>query len=482
MIHLNTEVHDSTTLEFKISYETHERLPKADFDLSLWLFIPEYLESNEHSFSRESFYENIKSRMRLISPRYKLDALTSSEALPYERLRKKIKQYAQVENRRTLRELKHDVCMVCNIARSGMRGAMTEAKENTDEQKCVTQTQALVQNCKSILSNYRSCRTAFPEGDNSGVALFKLGDEYICGLFLGNFYRLFLFFQEQKWQCPPELTQGVLELQEDMGKRGYPLPRQDDDVLNSKYLQRLSLLKKFAESGLYLATRVSKGGYLLEQLMFMFTAGLAMAFALMVNFSTRNFSDKYSLPLVLLMIISYMFKDRIKDWMRFWFHNKAGKAFFDRRAHLEMGDVSIGVSSQGVEYKLSTEIPDCIRQLRRDTNADKVNDFLKEDILVYRHGLRLNYKRISRLSHHPLLGVAEILRVNLSPLMRWMDNPTINVHSTDADGRIRQFPAQRTYCLDIVAQSSFLKQEEYTLYRVELNKTSILDVHEVRLK
>lgn len=479
MIHLYAEVHDCTTLEFKISYETHEKLNKADFDLSMWFFVPENLEINEHSYSRESFYSNIKSRMRLISPRYKPEVLVAADALPYERLRKKLALYSHRPGNKALKEVKHEVCMVCNIARSALRDTAKKVEELSDEQQMQTQAVKLLHGALKIQTNYRACLSSLTLERSDAATLLSLGDEYLCGIIRSNLYRIADLMEERRWERPEQLLSGLLNLQEDMVKRNYPIPHRVDANQNSLYLHRSAQLKKFIESGLYITTHLRKGGYLLEQLMFMLSAGLAMSFALFINFSTRNFTDQYSLPIILLMIVSYMFKDRIKDWIRYWFHDKAGKAFFDKRTRLEMDDVIIGKSSQGVDYKQSEDLPPAINDLHHHSSGNSLNNFVHEDILLYRRGLHLDYKRLSRLSHHRLMGVTEILRMNLNPLMRWMDNPTITVHKSAEDSQIAKVPSQRSYFIDVVMLSSFLTQNDYTVYRIELNKSSILSVKQL---
>ena len=476
MIHLKAHVHDSTTLEFKINYETKEHLPKADFELSMWLFIPENLESNEQSFSRDIFYENIKSRMRLISPRYKLDSLVTIDAFPYEQLRRKMKQLTQLQNKKATKELRHDVCMVCNIVRSSVREISYEIENCSLEKKVFCLTNNLVKGVGCILNNYRICGSDLPSVIKKANIIYKLGDEYLCQMFQSSLYYLTDCFKDKGRVIPSSLQFFLKKLQEDMKNRGYLFPSRTKEEHNNEYIQRSAWLKKFIESDLYLVTRQQKNGYLLEQLMFMFTAGMAMVFALIVSFYTRNMANHYSLPLIVLMVVSYMFKDRIKDWMRYWFQDKAGKVFFDHRTRLQMNDVIIGSSKQGIEYKTSEEIPEFVKAVRHQHKLHEELGFVKEDILQYRRSLKLNYKRISHLSCHPLLGAVEIFRLNLNLLMRWMDNPIITVHSSDENGDVINFEAKRVYFIDIVVQSLFLEHEEYNLYRVELNKSGICSI------
>ena len=86
MIELKTKIHDQYTLELKTSCQTESGQPINEFSTEIWLFIPENLQSNEPTYTSDSFYEDLKTRLRLKTPQYTPEELAKREALPYQRL------------------------------------------------------------------------------------------------------------------------------------------------------------------------------------------------------------------------------------------------------------------------------------------------------------------------------------------------------------------------------------------------------------
>jgi hypothetical protein len=209
--------------------------------------------------------------------------------------------------------------------------------------------------------------------------------------------------------------------------------------------------------------------------MFMLSAGMAMGFALMINFYTKDAANKFSLPLILLMIVSYMFKDRIKDWVRNLFHDRSGEIFFDRRQRLEMNGIDIGSSRQNFEYLTPDKVAQSIQEFKqRSMELDEPDDIQREEVVHYCRTIRLQRKLIQRLSRHPLRGVDEICRLNLNRLMRWMDNPNITVYHSAEDGNVERFNAPRTYEIHFVMGNILNGKSNFFSYRVELNRDGII--------
>lgn len=68
----------------------------------------------------------------------------------------------------------------------------------------------------------------------------------------------------------------------------------------------------------------------------MLAAGLSMVFATVVSFSFQQTYGNFTMPLFIALVVSYMFKDRIKDLMHYWFANKLGSKFYDYKIKLVM--------------------------------------------------------------------------------------------------------------------------------------------------
>ena len=86
MIVIQPKIHDRNTLEFKVGYKASDGAVYNDFEMNTWIYIPETLDVNRHTYLKENFYRDMLSYIRLITPFYPLRELATTECLPYRRL------------------------------------------------------------------------------------------------------------------------------------------------------------------------------------------------------------------------------------------------------------------------------------------------------------------------------------------------------------------------------------------------------------
>lgn len=461
MIRLTPKIHDKYTLEFKIGYETKAGHPISDFITNLWLFIPENLESNEKIYVADSFFEDLKTRMRLTTPRYSLHALSQSGALPFKRIVEALGKPSDTAN------FRHQVSMTAAILKACLRDALAEAFQTA--QNGDTHLEDFFSMARNVLSNYRALGHRMNSAAPDFREIYRRGDEFLCQSFLR-----YLYHQWKQTGNHPSLNRFLLEMQQYMTAQGYLLPEPGNAGRNREYIHRIAQLKKFIESDLYISAHKKHSGYLLEQLMFMLSAGLAMGFALFVNYYTSGQSGNFSLPIILLSIVSYMFKDRIKDWVRGWFHGSASNLFYDRRQRLEINGTWIGTTRQGVSYKMPSDLPAEIQPLsRRFGNNVFPDSQLHVDVLQYRRRLRLNRRHLRRLSHHPLQGTDEIMRFSLHRLMRWMAGPETELYRIGSDATIQTFSGKRTYNIGIILEIKSADNHVLRSFNAELSRSGL---------
>ena len=87
MIDIKPKIHDNNTLEFKVGYIPEDGVTYNDFYMNTWIFIPEVLDVNRHTYPKDIFYRDTISYLRLITPSYQLEELAHEECLPHQRLK-----------------------------------------------------------------------------------------------------------------------------------------------------------------------------------------------------------------------------------------------------------------------------------------------------------------------------------------------------------------------------------------------------------
>ena len=103
---------------------------------------------------------------------------------------------------------------------------------------------------------------------------------------------------------------------------------------NEEFIFRTGVLKKYMGNVLFLNTRIKQEGELLEQVVFALAAGVAMIFAASAVFFAQSAYASVSLPLFIVLVVSYMFKDRIKDLTRGYLGSKLRHLLFDHKMNI----------------------------------------------------------------------------------------------------------------------------------------------------
>ena len=93
---------------------------------------------------------------------------------------------------------------------------------------------------------------------------------------------------------------------------------------------RQGALKKYLEQHSLPGNKGRKRGKFLEQAIYSVAAGIAMVFATMVAFIGQSRYGGLSLPFFIALVISYMFKDRIKELLRLYLSVTLRKWLYDR--------------------------------------------------------------------------------------------------------------------------------------------------------
>ena len=72
MIDEQVKQHDKYTAEIKVSFGARKRLKLNDFAFNIWLFVPNSLDINRFNYSKQDFYRDLRSNVRLMTPVYLL--------------------------------------------------------------------------------------------------------------------------------------------------------------------------------------------------------------------------------------------------------------------------------------------------------------------------------------------------------------------------------------------------------------------------
>ncbi len=84
MIDIQTKIHDQFSIEFKVGFSGTEGVKVDHFDVNSWIFIPNGLNINKQTYTKERFYSDMKSNVRLLTPAFTLKQMVEGEESPLQ--------------------------------------------------------------------------------------------------------------------------------------------------------------------------------------------------------------------------------------------------------------------------------------------------------------------------------------------------------------------------------------------------------------
>ncbi len=485
MIEINSKIHDRFSLEFKVGFVAEGNKPTNEFQMNTWTYIPETLDVNRYTYSKDSFYRDTRSYLRFITPSYRLAELTNDYILPYKRLRQACYNVVENLSEKTRKAYETEIKMYASIVKSSIRdGYMEIANAQNETEKAELADQYII-NIYKVLQLYRSVCIMFGEVNGKGTIAepFDFGDEFISNVVEQHVSRLMEWLKASDFEWTDEFENrinGLLKREDDYRKeRGFLRVRKESEDHNRKFVYRAGQLKKYLESNLYLPVHKRRNTVLLEQVAFSFAAGVSMIFATVVSFAFQQTYGNFTLPFFIALVISYMFKDRIKDLIRNYFANRLGSRFYDYIIHIRVNNRKLGWCKEGFDFVSSQKISRHVQEKRARKSPLVLGKGVDEQIMQYRKKVRLKPKEVARLSEYPLAGINEIIRYNLSEFMRKMDNPQVPLYVNENGGGLIKTSGDKVYYINFVIQCIYDEQREYRRYKVCLSQAGIKDIQEI---
>lgn len=484
MIDLKTKIHDKFTLEFKVGFNTEKAdksLKVSDFVMNAWIFVPNSLDINATKYSKENFYRDLKSDVRLITPEYGLHELANDEQLlPNQTLNEEFENLFIAPD--DTADLVHAVKMYCAIAKSSLRDAAQLVTTHDKAEQRLESCQIYIDDAKKVLNHFRKLYNKLKDSEIKERIIqdFAYADEFLGNVMASYTYRL-------RDELHSSFPNDYAQLEEQfkallLGERAYKLEQgylnvcPSDPNGNEDFVFRASLLKKFAESDLYLSSNKRKNTFLVEQILYSLAAGAAMVVATLSSFFFQQRYGNFTLPFLIALVVSYMFKDRLKDLLRLFFAKRVSNKVFDTRTDFHIKGRHIGWSKDSMDFIDGDKVlPEVIRLRDRLPLFDEVsgND---EKIILFRKKVQIWPDELAKASPFPLKGINDILRYNIIEFTRKMDNPSFPLSGTWENNDYQTIEGRKVYRLTFVIQCTYEGKTEYKRVVVKCDRNGIVKI------
>lgn len=486
MITIQAKKHDNFSVEFKFGFESSPEAERHEFAVNTWIFVPNSLDINPQTYGKDQFYRDIKSNVRMITPVYLLRELSNPESLPFVSLREAFAKLALSPTESNAENYESEIKMFSAIFKSALRNHSI----HTSNAESVAEVEYLaadfVKEVSAIIAEYRRLYQLInvPTVDAKLRNYFLFGDEMMSHIIDVQSVRIIKKIDSLAAPSLDEVRMAVVELMR--SEKSYKISQRyetlepEDAESNRQLVFRYGLLKKYIESDLYIKLNKKRDGFAIEQIYYSLAAGLAMIFATAVAWFAQLKYGNITGPLFIVLVVSYMLKDRIKDLMRYYFAHRLGNKYFDNRAEVRIQEHRVGVVKEGVDFIGETKTPREVMDIRgRSSLVEAENRVFEEKILLYRKRIVINNEELCAVNDYPVKGINEILRFHMHRFIQKMDNPEVPVSTLDADGNVTTVKVQKIYYINMVMQLVDGADISYRRFRVVMTRSGILNVEQI---
>lgn len=484
MIEENVKIHDKNSAEIKVGFIARKKLPKSRFMFNIWMFIPNSLDVNRFTYSKTAFYRDMKSNIRLITPVYILRDIADANNSPLVYLEESFLNLASQPTRTNNVQYEYQIKMFLSIFKSSLREEVEHmGKSKTEDLDYLVADYSKY--IKIITERYRNLYKIInvPTVESRQMIVFRNGDEFMSNAIEFHTFRIIKAINEgnqadgvQKNPTLMEIIQSEIQYRIE---KEYPVVVENDTEENNKLIYHLSMLKKFAESHLFLNIDKRKDGALAEQVLYSLAAGISMVFATVIAFSFQQKYGNFTIPFFVALVVSYMLKDRIKELSRFYFAHKLGARYFDHKISMRVHDEDIGWAKESMDFIPDKKVPVEILKKRNEKNYSEAQiPPNTEKVLLYRTNMFIDRKKLDATSEYSILGVNAIIRYNVLRLMRNMDNVNFPLYFPE-NNSYKVILGEKQYYVHFVIQKVNDDQNEIQCYRMTLSRKGIRKLEKV---
>jgi len=482
-------IRDKWQFALKSEFFPHTGRKKHQYIQEFYLFVPNSLQINRSTYSKNQFYLDETNLIRYKTPEFSFETLfdLSCAFSPLARILFLCEQMDTPDRRE---ELSSELKLLANIVRSTLRQSVKDLLAELNAKRA-GKASSFELKAKQLSADLKRLKALFKEAQHQYLRHWK--DPL--------FYRQMIYTEEFINDAITHYVSGLLESLrythcEDISSIDQELSeiliaeQRLNDLLNSSEAlksgkiparegeaipYRTSLLNKFVLDVLHLATN----RYSLDQRYQHFIGGLSAGIAMLLYFSfyiwLGNVFVINSFPFILLMVITYILKDRIKEWLRILSYQQASRWFPDFTTVIKSPDDKndLGKLLEFVSFIDPSQLSQEIKNVRNAEFHTVLESFQRpESILFYKRIVEINPRRKTQDAR--LFGLNIIFRFNIHRFLRKANDP-IEAHLVidPTTHQLLNVRLPKVYHLNLIIRSTSLDPTKKDAV-VELKKLRLI--------
>lgn len=446
-----------------------------------YLFIPNALQINDQTYTKEQFYVDQTNLIRFKTPHFTMEELLDYNiGTPFSLLRKLLNNSQTPENYEVLQK---EVKLLGAIFRSSLRDKLIEFNKRLTRIKKPEGIEQFKQDMNTYLDELGLFMKEFRELKEEYLKTWPL--EKVENLFsyvedfliLAQENGLTQFLHRLRLKQSEELTdldKRLVELL--LYKTEFVIPTARLDESKEEFiLYREALLNKFVIDPLLLKTDRSSVDQRYKNIIASIPAAVAMLIYMILFAWQWNYFIVNSEPFILLTVVIYVMKDRIKEELRLLSYQKAAKWFSDYTTEIHSNGDDLGTLRESFTFVQEAQVDPKILQIRNKDFHGVLKWFKRpEQIIFYKKSVRMSDKLKSAES--PFYGLNLIFRLDIHHFLAKAEDAFQQTLVLDPVTKmIRRVQLPRVYHINIIIKTIIGKKgaPQISKFRLIVDKNGI---------
>lgn len=454
-------------------------------DITYYIFTPDHLNVNSSTTSLDSMRHKFRTHGRYASPELTLDELIDSK----NKISPLIKLIEYVEKLKGNEELEISDIEFTHEAQATVNSLRHQLKNFQANCYCLIKEKKIDEFVK-VVKEWRSKRkileSKFTLLINDLKELNLANDMFLQALYWADEASSLI---SEQFSC--EIF-GVCENAEELDKVNNNLKK----IINHEIRRRKKMgyssnendeslayrresLRKWSKSVLRLDPNISKTPKRVNEIVAGIAASLAMTFTLLATFFAQSFLSNQTIRWELLLIIIYVFKDRIKDGIKRVFNSIQPKLVADEIYTYKSPRTGkkVCTNRNNLLYLTENTVKKEVRKVRRETSTNTFYKMFREESVVkFSHFLKIYplKKNLDTTESPWMKNLALVDHIRMDDWFKEMIDRYVDVDNINE-------PNNSVYHIHLVIEDKLSKKtSDYYHYLVVIDYSGILYVKELQ--
>ena len=474
-------------LELISSLDIPQKNKKYSYGVETYILTPKRLRIIERNYSKEDFYKSFKNNTRLHVALLPFEEILKDDG-DFLHIENEINLFLAKEKEEYLNKLEEDLKILCMHIKHAMQSYEKTIKSIIKKKLDPTkQLKEIIKNCQKTFKKLEHIKKLSSKSNSKLPDIVRFCENYI---YLTIKYYVDKIIDNILTKTSYELDSEIFDFKRETEEYiteelKTPKLSNNSNNKNELFFRRYKYLQRYVQSILYLNKRVKKDIFLSKHMVFSIAAAVSMLLATGITYIWQYKYGALSTPLFVALVLGYILKDRVKDWIKEFGYDLLLQYFWDHHRNLVKNNKNVVGSYTESFYhvnnqeKLSEDIKEAIKP--NSGENDILLEFLpKKNIMCYHKNIKIKKDSSILIGKNDKITMFNINLFSLKPFLDRVGDSNKSWFFYDKEKQnINKVKTVRT--LDIVLVCKYKMNGKKVLLKKFIIKISKDKIHSIKV-